>query len=980
MARKRSILFYTVQLTLKQIFLRKLRQKFLSIFLASLTFLLSLIASPVVAEISSKQTSFLLSQASNASILEQQGKKYYETGRFAEAAEVWQKAADAYGKDEDGKNRTLIYKAKALQSLGLYPEACSQLLKTFTGLNLTCEKLINNQSTSLIFLNFLEKPPEYSSNKVIGLRLIGELLQRLGKLNLSQKVLEKSLQASENYPQEKGAILLSLGNIERTQGNKKRNQLNYEQQIIKSLRNKCDIFDINSKQELNQRNNENCDINDLKLYKQAFKHYQQAFNYYHKAANTQIPITQIQAELNQLSLLVDMKEWWAEQISRSKVDWPELQQELNKRVNNLLSQIPSRLSNLPQSRETIREVVYAYINFTNSLIRLKSNLREDYLLQQITELLSEAVPQIHSLIQQANSLGEQGDKQAQVEALNHLARLYESQISDAETLTEQDKNYLALAKKLTDQALGLYDNTNIDNRQILYHQRHVLGRILRASGDIKGALASYAEAWNILESLRADLVTNADNQFSFRQNVEPVYREFIELLLQHKDSEVDFKKLVLLKNITGVYNPAEGESQKESLNNPLKIARLVMESLQLAELDNFFQEPCSPSLEKLVQLEEIGEDAGEDVAVIYPIILKNSLEILLFRKNQLSYHHSHPKLPEETVKKTLENLAELIYNKTPDRVRSAFERAQRDEKLDDNKKEILSLSQNVYNWLIRPLEEKHQLNKKQTLVFVLDRPFQKIPIAALHDGDRYLIQNYNIVVSLGQQLKKPKKLKPENIQILAAGVSKAVTVKGVPFKALENVKQELENIQKLKVRVLPTILCDRKTLCEGEFTKNNFQAKMKSSPNVVHLATHGVFSSNREQTFILTGDTGDNSISIDNFQNLLNPEGKTRNRNVELLVLSACETASGDERSALGIAGVAMRSGASTTIATLWPVSDVATAMLMAEFYKNLTSPNLNEHMTRAQALRKAQLFLIEKDEYNHPLYWAPFILVGNWL
>jgi CHAT domain-containing protein len=658
-----------------------------------------------------------------------------------------------------------------------------------------------------------------------------------------------------------------------------------------------------------------------------------------------------------------LKEWLCN-IQKKLVNLPEnknyIQEKLNTivKLEDFLPQIESHLGNLPQSRET----VYAQINFTHNLINLKSNTNKDYFSQQkIAKFLFDA-------IQQARCLK---DKQAEAAALSNLARLYELQVPDREKLTKQEQLYLAQAKSFTQEAIKLYADINVDNRQILYRQRSQLGRILKAQGDIKAALVSYAEAWNILQSLRGDLVTNADNQFAFRQDVEPVYREFIDLLLQPQISEIDVKNLVLLNNIPGADKPAKDETPK----NPLYIARLVMESLQLAELDNFFQEPCSPPIAKPVQIDEIDKSA----AVIYPIILENSLEVIVSQSGQ-SHNYSN-KISKKEVKGTLEDFANLIYNKVePDSSINIVTTAKYELELTSNKENILKLSQKIYNWLI-PLNLKQQLIKEniKTLVFVLDRPFQKIPIAALYDGKHYLVEKYNIVINLGQQLIQPKPLKPENIRILAAGVSKGGSARGHSFQPLKNVGEELNIIKYISKNLGIPYDELRDELPDKNFNKKNLQEKIKSSPNVVLLATHGVFSSNREQTFILTGDTGDNnSIGIDEFRNLLNPKSGIRNRNIELLILSACQTASGDERAALGIAGVVLRSGASSTIATLWNVSDAATAKLMEEFYKNLT--NRDKKMTRAEALRLAQISLIRDKDYNHPLYWAPFILAGNWI
>ncbi|MBD2609425.1 CHAT domain-containing protein [Scytonema hofmannii FACHB-248] len=999
MARKRSIFFHAVQSILRNRFRYQHRQKFAAFFLALFTLIFSLIIPAILANkvvgFESKLQPTLIT--SNALELEQQGKDYYDAGRFAEAAETWQKAADAYGKNEDEKNKNLINKAKALQSLGLYSEACDQVLKTFGNFNLTCKELINRNNNVLEDINSKE---QNVLNKIIGLRLLGEILQRFGKLDLSKQILEISLQASKQNPQQKSESLLALGNLERARGNKKRDELDYDK-ILYTIEEKCES-ESNTYQQCQKIKKE-----VLGLYKPAFQHYEEAAKPQAKAEL----ITQIQAELNQLSLRIEMQAWWDEQIEKHqdllnrKIDTSReskqrldrilktlsenknyIQEELNTivKVEDLLPKIKCHLSNLPQSRET----VYAQINFTHNLIKLKSNTnKDDFSQQEIAKFLSNA-------IQQARSFG---DKQAEAAALSNLARLYELQIPDREKLTKQEQLYLAQAKSFTQEAIKLYGDINVDNRQVLYRQRSQLGRILKAQGDIKAALVSYAEAWNILQSLRGDLVTNADNQFAFRQDVEPVYREFIDLLLQAEIGKIDVKNLVLLNNIPGADKSAKDETPK----NPLDIARLVMESLQLAELDNFFQEPCSLPIAKPVQIDKI--DKSRSTAVIYPIILEDRLEVIVSQSGQS--HHYSQEIPKKEVKDTLEDLVNIIYKNEDSAIKIVITAKYKLE-LALNKQKILNLSQKIYNWLI-PLKLKQQLIKEniKTLVFVLDRPFQKIPIAALYDGKNYLIEKYNIVLSLGQQLIQPKPLKPENIRILAAGVSKGGSARGHDFRELKGVRTELNKIKCISKNLgipydelrdelrdeLPFKCINknlgipydelRDELPYKNFNKKNLEEKIKSSPNVVHLATHGVFSSNREKTFILTGDK--DSIGIDEFRNLLNPKDRIRSRNIELLILSACQTASGDERAALGIAGVVLRSGASSTIATLWNVSDDATALLMEEFYKNLT--NREKKMSRAEALRSAQISLIrdEKHEhplYKHPLYWAPFILAGNWI
>ena len=101
-----------------------------------------------------------------------------------------------------------------------------------------------------------------------------------------------------------------------------------------------------------------------------------------------------------------------------------------------------------------------------------------------------------------------------------------------------------------------------------------------------------------------------------------------------------------------------------------------------------------------------------------------------------------------------------------------------------------------------------------------------------------------------------------------------------------------------------------------------------------------------------------------------------RDEPLELLTLSACETAAGDDRAALGLAGIAVKAGARSALATLWYINDQASSELVAEFYRQLKKPG----MSRGKALQLAQLKLLNDPRYKHPCYWAPFLLINNWL
>ena len=126
-----------------------------------------------------------------------------------------------------------------------------------------------------------------------------------------------------------------------------------------------------------------------------------------------------------------------------------------------------------------------------------------------------------------------------------------------------------------------------------------------------------------------------------------------------------------------------------------------------------------------------------------------------------------------------------------------------------------------------------------------------------------------------------------------------------------------------------------------------------------------------ENTFLLTYNE---RVNVKNLDQLLRESDRPRGNPIELLILSACQTAAGDKRATLGLAGLAVRSGARSTLATLWSVQDQSTAELMTHFYKAL-----QPGVSKAQALRQAQLKLLNSPQYQNPYFWAPFVLVGNW-
>jgi CHAT domain-containing protein len=274
--------------------------------------------------------------------------------------------------------------------------------------------------------------------------------------------------------------------------------------------------------------------------------------------------------------------------------------------------------------------------------------------------------------------------------------------------------------------------------------------------------------------------------------------------------------------------------------------------------------------------------------------------------------------------------------------------------------QYMRYSKQLYDLLIRPMEPMLAANNIDTLVIVPDSVLRTIPMAALHDGKQFLIAKYALATTPGLSLTDVEPLARDKVEILAGGLTDGVQ----GFPPLPNVSIEMDNIGK---SYNSTVLMNK------QYNVNSVDKELSQTHyNIVHIASHAQFTSDPNTTFLLAYD---DKFTMDKLESLM---GQTTFRDdpVELLTLSACQTAAGDERAALGLAGIAIKAGARSALATLWFINDQASSLLVSEFYNQLKNPALS----KAKALQQAQLILMKDKRYRHPSYWAPFLLIGNWL
>ena len=269
----------------------------------------------------------------------------------------------------------------------------------------------------------------------------------------------------------------------------------------------------------------------------------------------------------------------------------------------------------------------------------------------------------------------------------------------------------------------------------------------------------------------------------------------------------------------------------------------------------------------------------------------------------------------------------------------------------------------LYDWLIRPIEPLLREHEPNALVFVPDGPLRTIPFAALRDRESgsYLIEQYPIAIVPSLTLTDPRPIQRGQIRALAAGLSEAVA----GFPALAYVEEEIDALGK----VFPS-----QQLLNDQFELDHFQQEIENSPfGIVHIASHAEISEDSSESFLLAYD---GRLSMDRLAEMVGTTRFRKEQPLELLTLSACETAADNQRAALGLAGIALRAGARSALATLWSVNDQSSAELIIEFYEQLGKPGVS----RAEALRRGQLKLLGQRGYRHPAFWSPFVMISSWL
>ncbi len=593
-----------------------------------------------------------------------------------------------------------------------------------------------------------------------------------------------------------------------------------------------------------------------------------------------------------------------------------------------------------------------------------------------------------------------GDSTQEGKLLNNLGNAYTA-IDQFQKAIDYFQKSLSIKKRIGDLA---GEGKSFSN----------LGELLVKLKQSELAILFYKQSVNVRESIRKDIKgLSKEEQKSYLATIEKDYRDLADLLLK-QDRILEAQQILdLLKvqELSDYFRSADvGDSAKKAdyqppeqniiaLGNELaklqdtnprtkeqeqRLAYLTNRESSLSEQFNAFLQSAAVQEQikqlklanaKNVDIEEYNQLSVslkeiKNAVVLYPLILDDRLELILITANT------------PPIRKTTNIKREALNKDISDFLSNLRDPSSVDVQADAKK---------FYNYLIKPFEAELKEANIETIIYSPDGQLRYIPLAALHDGKQWLIEKYRInnITSASLTNLRPRTYKSPLVLAAAATNSQNIKIgdQSIAFGALPATKTEVEAIAAL--------LPNTTTFIDQQFNKADTIPKMQSN-TIIHLATHGYFAIGKpEDSFIIFGD-GDKATIAD--------MKKWTLTKVELVVLSACETAIGGKLGngieILGLGYQIQNRGAGAAIASLWKVSDNGTSELMQALYKNLSQKNISS----SEALRQAQITMIrsnkkgnssdrgtgikivgtvpnnEETQLSHPFYWSAFILIGNGL
>ena len=884
----------------------------------------------------------------------QQGGSHYQNGELQTAIEYWHQAlGDMLPDATDEKGIVLQYLANAYRQIGNERQAIVQLdqaIATYqqthntlqVGRLLTAQadaySAIGQHRRAIALLCEVEKADSEEQCSVAS---------ALGIARAQKDVLGQA------------AALGTLGNTYRLQGRYEQaiqafttslemaaqlNQVSYQAAALNGLGNVYASLARRSHRYAQLANQSNDQRASERFQQATHQHNQKAIVYYERSLES----TLAQGDrLSELQTRLNLIEAYYQQSQTDMVD----------RLHPMIQAVNGTVQQVPNSRTK----VYAMIrlaNLTRQMFWGTAAIEVNPATQCPESVVgSEGASSAISLLHQARDIA-QGleDLQSVSLVLGQLGHIYECQ-----------QDY--------DQALDLTQQAQLIavSQESQYLWAWQTGRIFKTMGQKHAAIAAYEQAVAHLDNIRGDIaIANRELQLDFRDTVESVYRQLTELKLT--DTPMTLPSMPIQDNLLAVLE--------------------TLDKLRLTELQNYLGDEC-----ELTVVESPITQIDERTAVLSSIIFADRTAIIATIPDGQGEFNS------------VVHWIPLDQTKMVNRV-NEFRRHL--ERRSDRQNQFKRDARQFYDWLIRPFTKELTAAQINTLVFLQDGILRSLPMSVLLDGDHFLVEHYALANASSLALTRPTPLNSSELRVLAFGLTEAATTtEFTSFPALHAVAAELEGIEATVPR--------SQGFLNQDFSRDRLQQELnRNAYSALHLATHAQFGFDAADTFLVTGNrvTTDNVDSVSNWGadnasivpsasrstlsaasdhvgNAVPADGfnetlamsdlyrilrqTQQNRSpLALLTLTACETAVGSDRDALGIAGIALQAGAQSAVASLWQVDDAATAQIITDFYRAL-----GEGMSRATALQTAQknwLTTHPSGSYRHPGYWAAFILIGNWL
>jgi CHAT domain-containing protein/tetratricopeptide (TPR) repeat protein len=447
----------------------------------------------------------------------------------------------------------------------------------------------------------------------------------------------------------------------------------------------------------------------------------------------------------------------------------------------------------------------------------------------------------------------------------------------------------------------------------LYRWQWQTARLLKADGKEDEAVAAYQRAVGLLKPIRYEYsVGYQGRHHSFYDSVAPLFVEYED---------------VLLRRAATAKTPDQSERWLVQVKD-------TVETSHAAELQDYFQDDCVGT----VASQRKDSTVPPGTMVVYPISFPDRLELLVETADGLK----QVQVPVSGEKLTKE-------------IRT-FRRSIQDSRSQN----YLPSAQTLYGWLVAPLQQDFQATGITTLVMVAEGSLRTIPMGALHDGRRFLVDTVAVAVAPSLVLTDMTPARHRKGNLLSVGLTEAVEGVSAPRYA------------EAEVQAIRTMY-GGKLLMNKQFSSPSLEEEIKDQGvGIVHVATHPTLGREARDSFVLAHD---GKISMDRLSQLVGLQ-QYRQQPLDLLTLSSCEIAAEDDRAALGLTGVAVKTGARTALASLWATEDETTTELVSEFYRQLQDPAIS----KAVALQRAQQKILSQRGHSHPSFWSAFILINNWM